>query len=197
MAWQRGRAYAQDLRERVLAVSGRLREVAERFGGSPSYVSRARTRRSRLGQVSSGSQCNHVPLRLDKLKDSLLAQVALAPAGKTPLAKTIGGTRQKPSMIVTVTNQGKTRWMIIDDAFDAGKKVFVILVNLRVHHSKIVKACVAERRAQIELFYLPNYSPQLNSEECLSTDLKQDGQARTCTQHSQITRCRQRVHVVA
>ena len=79
MAWQRGRAYAQDLRDRVLAAPGRLREVAERFGVSPSYVSRARTRCSRLGQVSPGSQCNHVPLRLAQLKDSLLAQAALAP----------------------------------------------------------------------------------------------------------------------
>ena len=79
MAWQRGRAYAQDLRDRVLAAPGRLRELTERFGVRPSYVSRARARRSRLGQVSPGSQCNHVPLRLAKLKDSLLAQVALAP----------------------------------------------------------------------------------------------------------------------
>ena len=79
MSWQRGRAYAQDLRDRVLAAPGRLREVAERFGVSPSYVSRARTRRSRLGQVSPGSQCNHVQLRLATLKEPLLAQVALAP----------------------------------------------------------------------------------------------------------------------
>lgn len=48
----------------------------------------------------------------------------------------------------------KARWMIIDDAFDAeklidflqalvkdaGRKVFLILDNLRVHHSKRVKA---------------------------------------------------------
>jgi transposase len=80
-----------------------------------------------------------------------------APAGKTPLAMAVGGTRHKLSMIATVTNQGKTRWMIIDDAFDAdklieflralikeaGKKVFLILDNLRVHHSKLVKAWVA------------------------------------------------------
>ncbi|MDP3651984.1 MAG: IS630 family transposase [Rhodoferax sp.] len=112
---------------------------------------------------------------------------SFAPAGKTPVAKTVGGTRQKLSMIATVTNQGKTRWMIIDDAFDAdklieflaalikdaGKKVFLILDNLRVHHSKIVKAWVAERRTQIELFYLPSYSPQLNPEERLNADLKQ------------------------
>jgi len=111
-----------------------------------------------------------------------------APAGKTPVAFAVGGTRQKLSMIATVTNQGKTRWMIIDDAFDsdklieflqalikdAGKKVFLILDNLRVHHSKVVKAWVAERIDQIELFYLPSYSPQLNPEERLNADLKQE-----------------------
>ena len=109
-----------------------------------------------------------------------------APAGKTPVAYVVGGTRQKLSMIATVTNQGKTRWMIIDEAFnsdklieflaalikDAGKKVFLILDNLRVHHSKPVKAWVAERQDKIELFYLPSYSPELNPEERLNADLK-------------------------
>ena len=56
---------------------------------------------------------------------------------------------------------------------DAGRKVFLILDNLRVHHSKIVKAWVSERKDQIELFYLPSYSPQLNPEERLNADLKQ------------------------
>jgi transposase len=109
-----------------------------------------------------------------------------APAGKTPVAFAVGGTRQKLSMIATVTNQGKTRWMIIDDAFnsdrlieflgalikDAGRKVFLILDNLRVHHSKPVKAWVAERADLIELFYLPSYSPELNPEERLNSELK-------------------------
>ena len=109
-----------------------------------------------------------------------------APAGKTPVVYVVGGTRQKLSMIATVTNQGKTRWMIIDEAFnadklieflealikDAGKKVFLILDNLRVHHSKPVKAWVAERQDKIELFYLPSYSPELNPEERLNADLK-------------------------
>ena len=57
---------------------------------------------------------------------------------------------------------------------DAGKKVFLILDNLRVHHSKLVKAWVAEHQDQIELFYLPSYSPQLNPEERLNADLKQE-----------------------
>jgi hypothetical protein len=45
---------------------------------------------------------------------------------------------------------------------------------MRVHHSKIVKVWVAERIDQIELFYLPSYSPQLNPEERLNADLKQE-----------------------
>ena len=118
MAWQRGRAYAQDLRDRVLAAPGRLREVAERFGVSPSYVSRARTRRSRLGQVSPGSQCNHVPLRLAKLKDSLLAQVALAPEQtllqlcqwvQSEHGLLVGPTTMAMAMGKTLTRLGLTR----------------------------------------------------------------------------------------
>ncbi len=48
---------------------------------------------------------------------------SFAPAGKTPVAMTVGGTRQKLSMIASVTNQGKTRWMIIDESFDADKLI--------------------------------------------------------------------------
>lgn len=51
--------------------------------------------------------------------------------------------------------------------------MFLILDNLRVHHSKLVKAWTAQRADQIELFYLPSYSPQLNPEERLNADLKQ------------------------
>ena len=55
MSWRRGKAYAQDLRDRVLAAKGRLREVAERFGVSQAYVSRVRSRHERLGQASAGA----------------------------------------------------------------------------------------------------------------------------------------------
>lgn len=76
--------------------------------------------------------------------------------------------------------------MIIDEAFnsdklieflktlikDAKRKVFLILYNLRVHHSKPVKKWAEEHKEKIELFYLPSYSPELNSEERLNADLK-------------------------
>lgn len=101
-----------------------------------------------------------------------------APAGGTPLGMAVGGTPHKLSMIAAVTNQGKARWMIIDEAFDAdkrieflqaltkdaGKKVFLVLHNLRGHHSKKVEAWVGDRKEKIELFYLPSYSPDLNPE---------------------------------
>lgn len=78
--------------------------------------------------------------------------------------------------------------MIIDEAFDAeklieflqalikdaGKKVFLVLDNLRVHQSKLVNAWVGEHKDQIELFYLPSYNPQLNPEERLNEDLKRE-----------------------
>lgn len=109
-----------------------------------------------------------------------------APKGQTPVAYTAGGQRHKLSMISTVTNQGKMRWMIIDEAFnadrfieflqalikDAGRKVFLIVDNLRVHHAKPVKAWLAQRAEQIEVFYLPSYSPELNPDERLNADLK-------------------------
>lgn len=109
-----------------------------------------------------------------------------APKGKTPIAMAVGGTREKLSMISTVTNQGKTRWMIIDGAFnsdrlieflealikDAPRKVFLILDNLGVHHSKPVKAWLAEHHESMEAFYLPSYSPELNPDERLNASLK-------------------------
>ena len=80
-----------------------------------------------------------------------------APKGQAPVTMTIGGKRQKLSMIASVTNQGKARWMIIDGAFkheklielfellikDAGRKVLLILDNPSVHHCKPVKAWLA------------------------------------------------------
>jgi transposase len=109
-----------------------------------------------------------------------------APRGKTPVAMAVGGTREKLSMISTVTNQGKTRWMIIDGAFNHAKlieffqalikdtehKVFLILDNLGVPHCKPVKAWLKAHSEQIEVFYLPSYSPELNPDERLNAGLK-------------------------
>ena len=53
------------------------------------------------------------------------------------------------------------------------KRVFLILDNLRVHHSKAVKKWLKENEDKIAAFYLPSYSPELNPDELLNADLKQ------------------------
>ena len=40
---------------------------------------------------------------------------------------------------------------------DARRKIYLILDNLRVHHSKPVKEWLAVNRHAIEVFYLPSY----------------------------------------
>ena len=91
-----------------------------------------------------------------------------SPRGQTPETRAVWGRRENFSMISTVTNRGKCRWMIIDGAFnsehlikfmdllikDAGRKVFLILDNLRIHHSKPVKAWIERHQKEIELFFL-------------------------------------------
>jgi len=108
-----------------------------------------------------------------------------APRGQTPVIR-VNQRRENVSLISTVTNQGKVRWMVLNGAMntdkmiaflkrlikDAQRKVFLIVDNLRVHHAKLVKAWLAEHVDQIEVFYLPSYSPELNPDECLNADLK-------------------------
>lgn len=108
-----------------------------------------------------------------------------APRGKTPLIN-LSAKRHSINLISAITNQGAVRFMIYHDTMnsqtminflkrlikDANRKVFLILDNLRVHHSKLVKEWLQERNDQIELFFLPSYSPELNPDEYLNCDLK-------------------------
>jgi len=108
-----------------------------------------------------------------------------APKGKTPVKETLA-KRLSLNMISTVTNQGKVRFMTYKGTMNAqrfivflkrlikgtSKKLFIILDNLKVHHSKIVKKWVEDHKKEIALFYLPSYSPELNPDEYLNNDLK-------------------------
>ena len=109
-----------------------------------------------------------------------------APRGQTPVIR-VNSKRHGFSVISTVTNKGEMRWKIFDGALNtsiligfmgrlikgAKKKVFLILDNLRVHHAKAVKAWLGEHIEQIEVFYLPSYSPELNPDEMANADIKQ------------------------
>lgn len=108
-----------------------------------------------------------------------------APVGKTPLVRN-SSKHFSLNMISTVTNQGKVRWMVYRESFNAAvfikfmgrlikdtkRKVILIVDNLRVHHSKPVKEWVALHSDEIELAFLPSYSPEHNPDEYLNCDLK-------------------------
>ena len=75
-AWCRGKAYSQDLRERVLSADGvGCGQVAGRYGVSASYVVKARQRRDRLGEVTPGAQKSHTPPKLVQHYEAITAQV--------------------------------------------------------------------------------------------------------------------------
>lgn len=108
-----------------------------------------------------------------------------APKGKTPIIR-LNAKRELINLISAIINQSKVRFRIFDGTMnadilidfmqrlikDAGRKVFLILDNLRVHHAKVAKAWLAEHKDEIEVFYLPSYSPELNSDEYLNRDFK-------------------------
>jgi len=109
-----------------------------------------------------------------------------APKGKTPVVR-LNAKKSSINMISSITNQGKVRFMLYQETMtaqvfikflsrlikDAKSKVFLILDNHRVHHSKLVKAWLANHTEQIGLFFLPSYSPELNPDEYLNGNLKQ------------------------
>lgn len=111
-----------------------------------------------------------------------------APKGKTPVKQSMS-KRFSINMISTVTNQGKVQFMIYKENMNAQKliefmeqliksstkKVYLILDNLGVHHSKLVKDWLEQDdiKKQIAVFYLPAYSPEKNPDEYLNCDLKQ------------------------
>jgi transposase len=111
---------------------------------------------------------------------------SFAPKGRTPVVRP-SHKRARLGLISTVTNKGELRWMVLDGALkapslirflarliqDASGKVFLIWDNLPVHRSQAVRGWLAERQEQIEVFYLPSYSPELNPDEGLNADLKQ------------------------
>jgi transposase len=105
--------------------------------------------------------------------------------GKTPV---IPGTGQRFSinMISAITNRGNLNFMTFEGTFrvktfkefmrrlckQAGRKIFLIVDGHPVHRAKLIQKWREEHRSEIEIFYLPGYSPELNPDELWNQDLK-------------------------
>ena len=125
------------------------------------------------------TSCQSIPTNLKgyALKGSKIKPILEHPAKKF-----------KINMISAITNKGKTMFALYDENINSDKfidflekvinsndkKVYMIVDNLRVHHSKVVTKWVEEHKERIKLFYLPPYSPQFNPDEYLNQDYKRN-----------------------
>lgn len=110
-----------------------------------------------------------------------------APKGKTPVVK-VQAKKMHINMISAISNQGGLHFLLYSEAINSerligfmetliktsnGRKVYLILDNLKVHHSSLVSQWVDAHKDEIALFHLPPYSPEYNPDEYLNNDLKQ------------------------
>ena len=118
--------------------------------------------------------------------------------GQTPVVPWTG-QRFGCNMISALTNRGSLAFKVFDGSFTvsvfldfmkrlvrhAGRKVVMIVDRLRVHRARKVRAWVEAHADQIELYYLPAYSPHLNPDEVLNQDVKSNaiGRRRAHTPH--------------
>jgi len=142
----------------------------------PEIVKRAQTKGATIYWVDETGVTNHAN-----------SQRGYSPVGKTPVLKQ-SGTKRKVNMISGVTNKGQVRFMCYTSPMTQLKfilflskliksndgPVIVITDNLSVHHGKRVVSWVAEHKDEMELEFIPSYSPELNADEYLNRDLKKN-----------------------
>ncbi len=110
-----------------------------------------------------------------------------SPKGQTPVV-CIESKRMKINMLSAISKSGKLRFMLYKDNMtssklidfmsrlikDIDKKAFLILDNLRVHHSRKVREWLSKHIDKIEIFYLPPYAPEYNPDELVNSELKRN-----------------------
>jgi transposase len=108
-----------------------------------------------------------------------------APQGRTPVVNRTE-KRENVSMISAITNKGKVFWKLHEGSINGElvldfvkrlirnkkNKIFLILDNAKTHHSKMLQEWVGKKKDKIKLFYLPPYSPDLNPDEHVNSDVK-------------------------
>jgi len=111
-----------------------------------------------------------------------------APRGQTPVIR-VTGARFGFNMISAVSSKGSLRFMVVEGkvaskqfceflrrlAYKAPKPIFLILDGHPVHRSAKVKDLIQSLKGRLQLFFLPPYSPELNPDEWVWNELKNNG----------------------
>jgi transposase len=135
-----------------------------------------------------------VVLWLDEMgvRSDAAAGRSWAPVGQTPVIKRTG-KRFGVNMLSAISNAGRLRFRLFVGSFNGpvfidflrrllrdcgGRRVHLIVDGHPVHHAKLVSAWVERHSAQIQLHFLPGYSPELNPVELLNHDVKANAAGR-------------------
>lgn len=108
-----------------------------------------------------------------------------SPKGVTPVVP-YHTKVQKINMISAISMKGICNFMCYEEnmtqqlfiefmqqlVYLSDRKVFFIVDNLKVHHGKIVQEWLKNHKDEIEVFYTPPYSPEINPDEYLNHCLK-------------------------
>lgn len=119
------------------------------------------------------------------LRSDYQAGRSYGPKGQTPVIPG-SGQRFGCQMISTITNLGQLAFMVFQGHFTASvlirflarlvrhspRKVFLIIDRHPVHRARKVWTWLKQHQAQIRVFFLPGYSPELNPDELLNQDVK-------------------------
>jgi transposase len=110
-----------------------------------------------------------------------------APKGQ-PAIMEVPDKHIRCNQISTITNEGTVHFMTYPQTMTAAlflvflsrllrstaRKVFLIVDRLKAHQGAEVEQWLAAHQDRIEVFYLPRYAPELNPDEYLNQDLKQN-----------------------
>jgi transposase len=98
----------------------------------------------------------------------------------------VPGPHIRVNQISAISNEGTVRFMTYQGMLNAAtfllflsklileapRKILLIADRLQAHKTPEVQAWLEDHREQIEVFYLPGYSPELNPVEYLNNDMK-------------------------
>jgi transposase len=115
-----------------------------------------------------------------------------APIGQTPVVRQTG-QRFSLNMISAVSPKGQLRFMVTPKRIGASvfveflkrlvhgwkRPIFLIVDGHPTHKARLVKTCLKRMHDKLRLFYLPPYSPELNPDEYVWNDVKNNAVGRS------------------
>ena len=126
------------------------------------------------------------------LRSDHAAGRSFSPQGRTPV---IPGTGQRfrCNMISAITNRGQLQFMVFKERFTTSvflkflrrlrrqnrRKIFLIIDSHPVHVAQATWRWFKGCRANLRVYFLPGYSPELNPDEYLNQDVKTNAVGRT------------------